>query len=43
MNQKDIRVMMAVAVATLCTVGCGYSIKTATDYDRSVRFSNYHT
>jgi hypothetical protein len=32
----------AVAVALL-TVGCGYSIKTATDYDRSVKFSNYNS
>jgi hypothetical protein len=32
-----------VAIATLFTVGCGYSIKTATDYDRTVQFSSYHT
>lgn len=31
------------AIATLLTVGCGYSIKTATDYDRTVHFSDYHT
>jgi hypothetical protein len=29
-----------VAIALL-TMGCGYSIKASTDYDRSVRFSNY--
>jgi hypothetical protein len=33
----------ATMMATLVTVGCGYSIKTATDYDKTVRFSNYHT
>ena len=27
----------------LFTVACGYSIKTATDYDRTVQFSNYHS
>jgi hypothetical protein len=31
-----------VAVALL-SVGCGYSIKTATDYDRNVKFSNYNS
>lgn len=31
-----------IAVALL-TVGCGYGIKTSTDYDRSVRFSNYNS
>src|SRR6476659_5724180 len=29
------------AAVALLTVACGYSIKTSTDYDRSVRFSNY--
>jgi hypothetical protein len=31
------------AIATLLTVGCGYSIKTSTDFDRTVHFSDYHT
>jgi hypothetical protein len=31
-----------VAVALL-TASCGYAIKTSTDYDRSVTFSNYHS
>ena len=31
------------AIATLVTVGCGYGIKTATDYDRTVNFSRYNT
>jgi hypothetical protein len=30
-------------VATLLTAGCGHSIKTATDYNRSVALSDYHT
>jgi len=40
MNAKYL--LSGVAVALL-TVGCGYAIKTSTDYDRSVRFSNYHS
>ena len=32
-----------VAIATVLSVGCGYSIKTSTDYDRTVRFSDYQT
>ena len=35
--------MMAAAVVAVMTVGCGYSIKTSTDYDHTVNFSNYHT
>src|SRR3979409_2037825 len=31
------------AAVALFTVGCGYGIKTSTDYDRSVRFSNYNS
>lgn len=31
------------ALAILLTAGCGYSIKTSTDYDRTVNFSNYNT
>jgi hypothetical protein len=40
MNGKHL--ISGVAVALL-TVACGYSIKTSTDYDRSVRFSNYRS
>jgi hypothetical protein len=36
------RYLGSVVVAFL-TVACGYSIKTSTDYDRSVKFSNYHS
>lgn len=32
-----------VTLVTLVTAGCGYSIKTATDYNRGVRFSDYNT
>jgi hypothetical protein len=34
---------MTGAIVTLAAAGCAYSITTATDYDRSVQFSNYHT
>jgi hypothetical protein len=40
MNGKHL--ISGVAVALL-TVGCGFSIKTATDYDRNVKFSNYNS
>jgi hypothetical protein len=40
MNMKT---LTAAAIATLVTAGCGYSIKTATDYDRTVNFANYNT
>src|SRR5207245_9505672 len=40
MNVKGIT---TVATVALLTVGCGYSIKTSTDYDRTVNFSNYNT
>jgi hypothetical protein len=40
MNEKLL--IGGVAVALL-TVGCGYSIKTATDYDRNITFSNYNS
>jgi hypothetical protein len=30
-------------VLTLFAAGCGYSIKTSTDYDKAVNFSNYST
>ena len=40
MNAKQ---LVSVAVIALATTACGYSIKTSTDYDRSVRFSNYQS
>ena len=40
MNTKYL-VRVSVSVMALFTVACGYAIKTSTDYDRSVRFSNY--
>jgi len=42
MNTKHL-VSVSVGVMALFTVACGYSIKTATDYDRTVQFSNYHS
>ena len=33
----------AAGVLTLIALGCGYSIKSSTDYDKAVDFSNYHT
>ena len=42
MNTKHL-VRVSVGVMSLFTVACGYSIKTATDYDRHVRFSSYHS
>jgi len=33
--------LIGAGVIAALTVACGYSIKTSTDYDRSVRFSNY--
>jgi hypothetical protein len=42
MTEKYLVSVSAGAVALL-TLACGYSIKTATDYDRNVSFSNYHS
>jgi len=35
--------LVSAGAVALLTIGCGYSIKTATDYDRNVSFSNYHS
>jgi Domain of unknown function (DUF4136) len=35
------RHLVSVGAVALFTVGCGYAIKTSTDYDRNVRFSSY--
>jgi hypothetical protein len=42
MNTKHL-VGVSVGVIASLTVACGYSIKTATDYDRTVQFSDYHS
>jgi hypothetical protein len=34
---------LAAIVLTMCTAGCGYSIKASTDYDRTIDFSKYRT
>jgi hypothetical protein len=38
-----LKALMLVAVLALSAMACGYSIQTATDYDRSVNFGGYHT
>jgi hypothetical protein len=40
MNAK---LLVSAGAIALATVGCGYSIRTATDYNRNVNFSNYHS
>ena len=40
MNAKQ---LVSVGAVGLLTIACGYSIKTATDYDRNVSFSRYHS
>jgi hypothetical protein len=40
MNAKH---LVSAAALGLLSVACGYSIQTATDYDRHVSFSNYHS
>jgi hypothetical protein len=35
--------LVSVGVVALFTTACGYAIKTSTDYDRSVKFSNYNS
>jgi hypothetical protein len=42
MNAKHLVIVSAGAVV-LFTMACGYGIKTATDYDRTVSFSNYNS
>jgi hypothetical protein len=39
----NVKGMTIAFMATLCTVGCGYTIKANTDYNHAVNFSNYHT
>jgi len=38
-----LKALMPVAVLALSATACGYSIQTATDYDRTVNFGGYHT
>jgi hypothetical protein len=40
MNAK---VLIGGAAVAVFSMACGFSIKTATDYDRNVSFSNYHS
>src|SRR6266849_4743660 len=35
--------LVSLGAAALFAMACGYSIKTTTDYDRHVNFSNYHS
>lgn len=37
------RHLLSVGAVALFTTACGYAIKTSTDYDRSVKFSNYNS
>jgi hypothetical protein len=39
----NVRHLVAAGVLAAVSTACGYSIKTSTDYDRSVQFSNYHS
>src|SRR6266478_8891218 len=36
------RFLVCAGVVAVSTMACGYSIKTATDYDKNVSFTNYH-
>jgi hypothetical protein len=37
------RHLVAAGALALLSAACGYSIKTSTDYDHNVKFSNYHS
>jgi hypothetical protein len=37
------KAILSAGALAVMTVACGYSIKTATDYDHGVSFSNYHS
>ena len=39
----QLRTTATAAAVILSATACGYSIKTATDYDRNVNFGTYHT
>jgi hypothetical protein len=39
----NVKHLMAAGAVAMFTMACGYSIKTATDYDKNVSFSNYHS
>jgi hypothetical protein len=39
----QLKAMIALAGVALSATACGYAIKTATDYDRTVNFASYHT
>jgi hypothetical protein len=39
----NVKYFVGAGVVALSTLACGYSIRTSTDYDKNVRFSNYHS
>src|ERR1700730_9443975 len=39
----NVKHLVYACVLAMSTTACGYSIKTATDYNRNVSFSNYHS
>jgi hypothetical protein len=39
----NIRHLVAAGALALISAACGYSIKTATDYDHNIQFSKYHS
>jgi hypothetical protein len=39
----NVRHLVSVGAVALLTTACGYAIKTTTDYDRGVKFSNYNS
>jgi len=39
----QLKTVIPAAVVAFSVTACGYAIKTATDYDRSVNFANYNT
>src|SRR5260221_5283728 len=40
---NNAKYLVCAGVVAMSTMACGYSIKTATDYDRNVSFSTYHS
>jgi hypothetical protein len=39
----NVKYLVSAGLVALFTTACGYSIKTSTDYDRNVSFTNYHS
>src|SRR5438105_12068497 len=42
-DEVQLKAGVTLAVLSLLAVSCGYSIKTSTDYDRTVNFSSYNS